>query len=138
MISHPIARRRQLNKDQIRNIQRLSNIGSKTQDIIDLIQKESNILIKLRDIYNIQAELKRKRLDNQTPLKSLKETLENNGWKYAFKKDAEGDVLLFMFARPESIRLDNKYNRVFLLDCAYKAKRYNMPLLHIVGLSPSN
>lgn len=64
MIAHPIARRRQLNKDQIRNIQRLSNIGSKTQDIIDLIQKESNILIKLRDIYNIQAELKRKRLDN--------------------------------------------------------------------------
>ena len=138
MIAHPIARRRQLNKDQIRNIQRLSNIGSKTQDIIDLIQKESNILIKLRDIYNIQAELKRKRLDNQTPLESLKETLENNGWKYAFKKDAEGDVLLFMFAQPESIRLDNKYNRVFLLDCAYKAKRYNMPLLHIVGLSPSN
>lgn len=138
MIAHSIARRRQLNKDQIRNIQRLSNIGSKTQDIIDLIQKESNILIKLRDIYNIQAELKRKRLDNQTPLESLKETLENNGWKYAFKKDAEGDVLLFMFARPESIRLDNKYNRVFLLDCAYKAKRYNMPLLHIVGLSPSN
>lgn len=64
MIAHPIARRRQLNEDQIRNIQRLSNIGSKTQDIIDLIQKESNILIKLRDIYNIQAELKRKRLDN--------------------------------------------------------------------------
>lgn len=43
-----------------------------------------------------------------------------------------------MFAHPESIRYANKYNRVFLLDCTYKTNRYNMPLLHIIGLSPSN
>jgi hypothetical protein len=43
-----------------------------------------------------------------------------------------------MFAYPELIRFANQYNRVFLLDCTYKTNRYKMPLLHIIGLLPSN
>ena len=43
-----------------------------------------------------------------------------------------------MFAHPESIKYANKYNRVFVLDCTYKTNRYGMPLLHIIGVSPSN
>lgn len=43
-----------------------------------------------------------------------------------------------MFAHPESIKYANKYNRVFVLDCTYKTNRYQMPLLHIIGISPSN
>lgn len=28
--------------------------------------------------------------------------------------------------------------RVLVLDCMYKTNRYRMPLLHIIGISPSN
>ena len=138
MIGHPIARRRQLTEDQNQTIQHLSDIGSKPQYILGLIRKDPNILIKPRDIYNIRIESRRKRLGNSTPLEFLRETLQNNDWRYAFKQDTEGHILFFMFAHPESIRYANQYNRVFLLDCTYKTNRYKMPLLYIIGLSLSN
>jgi hypothetical protein len=138
MIAHPIARRRQFTEAQTKTIQDLSDIGSKPQHILGLIRKDPNILIKPRDIYNIRGESRRKKLGNYTPLEFLRETLQNNNWRYAFKQDTEGHILFFIFAHPESIRFANQYNRVFLLDCTYKTNRYKMPLLHIIGLSPSN
>jgi hypothetical protein len=139
MIGHPIARRRQFTKDQIQTIQHLSDIGSTPRHIIGLVRKQQpKILIKPKDCYNIRDELRRKKLGNYTPLEFLRETLQSNNWRYTFKQDTEGHILFFMFAHPESIRLANQYNRVFLLDCTYKTNRYKMPLLHIIGLSPSN
>ena len=138
MIGHPIARRRQFTEDQNQTIQYLSDVGSKPQHILGVIRKDPHILIKPRDIYNIRAESRRKKLGNYTPLEFLRETLQNHDWRYAFKQDTEGHILFFMFAHPESIRFANQYNRVFLLDCTYKTNRYKMPLLHIIGLSPSN
>jgi hypothetical protein len=139
MIGHSLARRRQLTGDQNNTINHLSEIGSKPRQIISLLRAEQpTTLIKPSDLYNIRDELRRKKLGNYTPLEFLRETLQNNSWRYTFKQDAEGHILFFMFAHPESIRYANQYNRVFLLGCTYKTNRYKMPLLHIIGLSPSN
>jgi hypothetical protein len=139
MIGHSLARRRQLTEDQNYTIKHLSDIGSKPRQIISLLRADQpTTLIKPCDLYNIRDELRRKKLGNNTPLEFLRETLQNNYWRYAFKQDTEGYILFFMFAHPESIRYANQYNRVFLLDCTYKTNRYKMPLLHIIGLSPLN
>jgi hypothetical protein len=138
MIGHPIARRRQFTEDQTQTIQHLIDVGSKPQHILGLMRKDNNILIKPRDIYNIRGESRQKKLGNYTPLEYLRETLQNDNWRYSFKQDSEGHILFFMFAHPKSIDYANQYNRVFLLDCTYKTNRYKMPLLHIIGLSPSN
>jgi hypothetical protein len=107
MIAHLIARRRQLTKDQNQTIQHLSDVGSKPQHILGLLRKDSDILIQPRDLYNIRIDLKRKKLANYTSLEFLREKLEQNNWRYAFKQDNEGYILFFMFAYPESIRLAN-------------------------------
>jgi hypothetical protein len=139
MIGHSLARRRQLTEDQKNTIEHLSDIGSKPRHIISLLRAEQpTTLIKPYDLYNIRDEMRRKKLGNYTPLEFLRETLQNNNWRYAFKQDTEGHILFFMFAHPKSIEYANQYNRVFLLDCTYKTNRYKMPLLHIIGLSPSN
>jgi hypothetical protein len=138
MIAHPIARRRQFTEDQNQTIQHLIDVGSKPQCILGLMRKDTNILIKPRDIYNIRVESTRKKLRNNTPLEFLRESLQNNDWRYTFKQDTKGHILFFMFAHPQSIQYTNQYNKVFLLDCTYKTNRYKMPLLHIIGLSPSN
>jgi hypothetical protein len=139
MIGHSLARRRQLTEDQNNTIKHLSETGSKPQQIISLLRAEQpTTLIKACDLYNIRDELRRKKLGNYTPLEFLRETLQNNDWRYAFKQDTEGYILFFMFAHPKSIEYTNQYNRVFLLDCTYKTNRYKMPLLHIIGLTPSN
>ena len=139
MIGHPTVRRPQLTRDQNQTIEHLSNIGSRPQHILSLLRKDQpDILIRSKDIYNIRGSIRQKKLGNHSPLGLLQRLLIQNEWKYAFKQDKEGHVQFFMFAHPESIKYANQYNRVFLLDCTYKTNRYKMPLLHIIGLSPSN
>jgi hypothetical protein len=71
------------------------------------MRKDTDILIKLRDIYNIRGESRRKKLGNYIPLKFLRETLQNNDWRYAFKQDTKGYILFFIFAHPKLIRYAN-------------------------------
>jgi hypothetical protein len=137
MIGHPSARR--LTEEQLNEVLRLSEIGLAPRDVLAVTRKQyPEALVSSRDIYNARSALRRQKLGNSTPLEYLQKTLQENSWKYAFKQDAEGRVLFFIFAHPESIRYANKYNRVFVLDCTYKTNRYRMPLLHIIGVSPSN
>lgn len=137
MIGHPSARK--FTEEQLQNILYMSEVGSKPRDILALIKKEHpNALFTPRDIYNARSALRRRKLGNYTPLEILLKTLQEDSWKYSIKQDSEGHILFFMFAHPESIRYANQYNRVFVLDCTYKTNRYKMPLLHIIGVSPSN
>lgn len=137
MIAHPSARK--FTEEQLRNILYMSEVGSKPRDILALIKREHpNTLVTPRDIYNARSALRRRKLGNNTPLEYLLKFLQENSWKYAIKQDSEGHILFFMFAHPESIKYANQYNRVFVLDCTCKTNRYKMPLLHIIGVSPSN
>jgi MULE transposase domain len=137
MIGHPSARK--LTEEQLRNVHHMSEVGSKPREILTLIKREnSDALVTPRDIYNARSALRRQKLGNSTPIELLQKTLQENYWKYAIKQDHEGHILFFMFAHPKSIEYANKYNRVFVLDCTYKTNRYKMPLLHIIGVSPSN
>jgi hypothetical protein len=79
MIAHLIARRRQFTKDQINTIKHLSDSGSKPREIIHLLRAEQpTTLIKPKDCYNIRDESRRKKIGNYTPLKYLRETLQND------------------------------------------------------------
>ena len=137
MIGHPTARR--LTEEQLQKILDLSETASKPRDILALLRRQyPNTLVSPKDVYNAREALRRQKLGNSTPLEFLLKTLQENHWKHAIKQDSEGRVLFFMFAHPESIKYANLYNRVFVIDCTYKTNRYRMPLLHIVGVSPSN
>ena len=137
MIGHPSARK--FTDEQLQNILNLSEIGSRPRDILALIKREHpDALVISKDIYNARDALRRQKLGNNTPLELLLKNLQDHFWKYAFKQDIEGRILFFMFAHPKSIKYANKYNRVFVLDCTYKTNRYQMPLLHIIGILPSN
>jgi hypothetical protein len=39
---------------------------------------------------------------------------------------------------PVSISLARKYNYVILMDCTYKTNKYKIPLLNVMGITPSN
>ena len=137
MVGRSAARR--LIEEQLQKVLHLSDVGSNPRGILAVIKREyPDVLVIPRDIYNARSALRRQKLGNYTPLEFLLKTLQENDWKYATKQDSEGHVLFFMFAHPESIKYANLYNRVFVLDCTYKTNRYGMPLLHIIGVSPSN
>jgi hypothetical protein len=106
MIGHPTARK--LTEEQLQDILNQSEVGSKPRDILALLKREHpNALVIPRDIYNARSALRQQKLGNNTPLEFLRNTLQENSWKYAIKQDSEGYILFFMFAYPESIRYAN-------------------------------
>lgn len=137
MIAHPAART--INQEQRDTIWHLLEQGTPPRQIIGLIKNsDPSVLITPKDVHNLHIQFRREKLQDKSPLQYLQEELVTHQWKYEFKKDKEGYIEFFIFAHPESIQYANRYNRVFVLDCTYKTNRYGMPLLHIIGVSPSN
>jgi len=52
--------------------------------------------------------------------------------------DEEGTLKALFFAHSLSLELLSRYHTVLFLDCTYKTNKYNMPLLHIAGVSGNN
>jgi len=52
--------------------------------------------------------------------------------------DEEGTLKALFFAHSLSLKLLSRYHTVLFLDCTYKTNKYNMPLLHIAGVSGNN
>lgn len=137
MVAHPTAR--QLSDDQRQIIRNLSEVGTSPRQIIGVLKKQyPDMLVVPRDICNTRAADRRAMLGNDTPLEHLLKKLSQDNWKHAFRQDNTGYIQFFMFAHPEAIRYAETCNKVFVLDCTYRTNRYKMPLLHIVGISPSN
>jgi alpha-glucosidase len=137
MIAHPAART--ITQEQQATIYHYLDENIPPRQIISLIKKsDPTILITPMDVYNLRKSFLRQQLAGRTPIQYLQDQLYTHQWKFAFKQDKEGCITFFMFASPQSIRYANQYNRVFVLDYIYKTNRYGMPLLHIIGVSPSN
>ena len=137
MIAYPAART--INQEQRNTIWHLLEQGTPTRQIIGLIKNSDPIvLITPKDVYNLRIQFRREKLKDKSPLQYLQEELITHQWKFEFKQDKEGHITFFIFAHPKSIQYANRYNRVFILDCTYNTNRYKMPLLHIIGVSPSN
>ncbi|EED12566.1 conserved hypothetical protein [Talaromyces stipitatus ATCC 10500] len=137
LIAHPAART--ITSEQRITICNQLDEGIPPRQIISLIKKsDPTLLIIPMDLYNLRKAFLREQLAGRTPIQYLQEQLLIHKWKFAFKQDIEGCITFFMFAHPESIQYANQFNRVFILDCTYKTNRYEMPLLHIIGVSPSN
>jgi hypothetical protein len=65
--------------------------------------------------------------------------LETSNWNYFFQVNAQNQIQSLFMASPVSIELARKYNLVLLMDCTYnKTNRFEMPLMEVVGKTPSN
>jgi hypothetical protein len=138
LIAHPHARK--FPAETRAEIARLSRLNVKPQAIEAILRDENpSALFTRRDIYNIRMAERIKQLEGRTPVEHLIDRLQKEGnWEHRLQCDSSGHITLLMFAHKRSIEYANKYNRVFLLDCTYKTNRYRMPLLHIVGVAPTN
>jgi hypothetical protein len=52
--------------------------------------------------------------------------------------DEEGHLKSLFWAHPYSIQMLKQHPNVVMLDCTYKTNRFNMPFLHIVGVTSMN
>ena len=85
------------------------------------------------DIYNINAALKRKKLQGLSATDALIKDLKDRGIPYAIKVDDDNRVTHLFITTQESLKLAQRNQDVILADCTYNMNKFNIPLLHLVG-----
>lgn len=92
----------------------------------------------LQDIYNIRAADRRTLLAGRTPLVALLDNLAATPEYYT--KHDEHKLTHLMIISPTAKEICQKFSagRVWLIDATYKTNKFNLPLLHIVGITATN
>ena len=138
LVGHSQARL--LSKAQEDIIEELSSSGVKPRQIeSSLRQQHPEIMITRRDILNSVHKAKTRRLDGLSPIECLARKLEtDDDWVFKLSLDSDDSLQHLFWGHRQSIELAKRYPHVFLLDCTYKTNRFQLPLLHIVGMTPTN
>ena len=79
-----------------------------------------------------------KELDGKLPMQAMLDDFKRKGYKYNYETGAEGQLTKLAFTHPHSLKLIKMFSNIFLLDCTYKTNRHGMPLLNVVGVTPTN
>lgn len=132
---------RTLTESEMETVDRLSIIGAKPRTITSALAEQNSTKISTtRDIQNIKMSKKRKMLDGRTQIEALLDMLVNRNIWHSLIRD-KSDKLTGLFISPTPAQtIIKKYtaNKIFLMDTTYKTNRYQMPLLHGVGVTATN
>ncbi|POW01657.1 hypothetical protein PSTT_12334 [Puccinia striiformis] len=130
---------RQLNPEQMKEVERLSKSNVKTtQILLQLRQSDPNTLAVNKTVNNALHKIREKELDGKTPIEALLSLLQASNWKWDVLTDSDGVIQNLFFAHPGSVHLAHINHHVALLDATYKTNRYNLPLLHVIGQTATN
>ncbi|KAL8476987.1 hypothetical protein ACS0TY_029330 [Phlomoides rotata] len=99
--------------------------------------KENSSIMK--NIYNARTKHKVVERAGRSKIQCLMGKLKDHGYFYLHRCCEKTDTIKdFFFAHPKSIDLVRAFPKVLLMDCTYKTNRYRMPLLEIVGMTPTD
>ena len=109
--------------------------------------KPSNILLTLKEnsecnvtmikqVYNARYTYKRSLRGSRIELQHLMMLLDRDNYIHWSRCQEESEVVSDMFwTHPDSVKLLNAFNIVFLMNTTYKTNKYRLPLLEIVGVT---
>ena len=95
-----------------------------------------NPMFKSRDIYNMQAKLRRDRLGAYSPMQTLMHQFDRDDWFYAFQQNKTARITHLFFFKGISQNVLKTNHEILIMNCTYKINRYKMPLLIITGQTP--
>ena len=94
-------------------------------------------LANLDTIYNALNQIRRKRLNGRSPIQALMHEIQTLGFYHAMDVINNSINCLFI-AFKNSLKLAKGFNTLLIMDCTYKTNKYNMPMLHILGVDNCN
>lgn len=135
---HPYPRR--LTEYECRIVEDLLKKNVKPKDILSALKNlNPKNVSTLKTIYNADEKLRRREREGKTQMQGVMEFLDQNGYVYYSRANVLTNKLedLF-FAHPRSLEIWRAFPHVLLMDATYKTNKYGMPLLEIVGVTPTN
>jgi hypothetical protein len=127
-----LANARRDSNTQHDDIIRLCEANVRPRQILLTLQ-DSNLLNK-RDIYNMKAAAKQKKMGSKTALEYVLSNLIEMNAYHRFFLSADGELSSLFFAFEKSIELGKRFKTIFIIDATYRTNRFGLPLLHFIGI----
>ena len=114
--------------------------GLKTRRILAVLRdRDPEVTLRARDIYNIKEKVHREFLDARHPIQALVMALpKDDKGVFKWKTDEENRVTCLFATHRSSIDLLSRNPYILFMDCTYKTNKYGMHLLGIVGVTSAN
>ena len=135
MAVHSRARLHCTTEEQKAEILNLAAAAIPTRNIVQAMRaNHPSLCIDPKDVRNLVGSARLKELDGQSPINCLIRALAETGTFYRVETDSQNQVTHLFYAFEDGIRLLRR-SGVILLDSTYKTNRYQMPMLHGVGIT---
>jgi len=117
-------------------------------DMMKFMVKPRNILLTLKEhndnsyttikqIYNVRHAYRSSIRGSNTEMQQLMMLLDRDQYIHWHRLKDDNVVRHLFWSHPDAVKLTNFCNLVFLIDNTYKANRYKLSLLDIVGVTPT-
>jgi hypothetical protein len=135
---HPLYRK--LNDDEKQRVNQLNQAGVPPRMIVSALCTENpQTLIGMREVNNHKTKAQKERFNGLTPVELLIQELQiDNSWASHYTTDPEGHLNYLFFAYNPAIELAQRSPEILLMDATYRTNRYNLPLLHFMGVTCIN
>ncbi len=87
-----------------------------------------NSMIKTREMYNIQTQMRRNKSRFMTSMQELIHQLDDDDWTYVFQKNSRNQITHFFFSKRSSQSILKTNYKVLIINCIYKTNKYKMSL----------
>jgi len=136
LVGHPYASR--LTKDEKNVVVDMTKSMVKPRNILlTLKEHDNNNYTTIKQIYNTKHAYRSSIRGSNTEMQQLMMLLDRDQY-IQWHRVKDDNVLRDLFwSHPNAIKLTNSCNLVFLIDSTYKTNRYKLPLLDIVGVTPT-
>ncbi|KAL5149610.1 Protein FAR1-RELATED SEQUENCE 5 [Glycine soja] len=136
LVGHPYAGR--LTKAEKTLIADMTKSMVKPRNILlTLKEHNANSCTTIKQIYNARNAFCSSIRGSNLEMQHLMKLLERDQYIYWHRIKDEDVVRDIFWCHPDSVKLVNACNLVFLIDNTYKTNRYRLPLLDFIGMTPT-
>ncbi|KAH1265373.1 PKS-NRPS hybrid synthetase [Glycine max] len=136
LVGHPYAGR--LTKAEKTLIADMTKSMVKPRNImLTLKEHNANSCTTIKQIYNARSAFRSSIRGSDLEMQHLMKLLERDQYIYWHRIKDEDVVRDIFWCHPDSVKLVNACNLVFLIDSTYKTNQYRLPLLDFVGMTPT-
>ncbi|KAL5133189.1 putative protein FAR1-RELATED SEQUENCE 10 [Glycine soja] len=136
LVGHPYAGR--LTKAEKTLIADMTKSMVKPRNILlTLKEHNANSCTTIKQIYNARSAFRSSIRGSDLEMQHLMKLLERDQYIYWHRIKDEDVVRDIFWCHPDSVKLVNACNLVFLIDNTYKTNWYRLPLLDFAGMTPT-
>ncbi|KAH1193992.1 PKS-NRPS hybrid synthetase [Glycine max] len=136
LVGHPYAGR--LTDDEKNIIADMTKLNVKLRNILlTLKEHNSSSCTTIKQIYNARSAYRSSIRGDDSEMQHLMRLLERDQYIHWHRLKDEDVVRDLFWCHPDAVKLCNACHLVFFIDSTYKTNRYRLPLLDIVGVTPT-